>query len=274
MSDLVLLQKRRTAGRADPAEVITITFGGRTFRAGRRTAAHLAWTQRELTKLSPGALIVVLQSCYHTGFEPSAGTHDGDGVLDVRIIGAAWSEPRKQRFLRAHGWADWWRHTGSWANPDDWHHHMVSLGCPGPVGVFVPGQVDDYYRHTFGLKGQHNTDLDKSWFPGDVGANPPVGTPEQWAAAIDETYFDFAQWERELEDDMGWETWTQKERDDAAKAIAAETAPLVVKQMLAAFVDDGKTSVRAALRKAAGVPKLLRRLAGGLAPPINLGDDE
>lgn len=271
MSDLVLLPYRRTAGDLDPAEVITITFGGRTFRAGRRTAAHLEWTQEQLTRLHPGAWIRVLQPCYHEGYEPSAGTHDGDGVLDVEIVGLSWTEG--QDFLRAHGWLDWWRHTGSWADRSDWHHHMISLGCPGPVGIYVPGQVIDGYHHTFGLKGQHNVDLDKSWWPGDVGAPPwPVGTTATWATGLDATYFDYPAWERAKEDDMGWNDWSEKDRKDAAAAIAAAAAPLVVKQLLGAFVDDGKTTLKAALRKASTVPGLVRKLGAIVNPRASLGD--
>lgn len=152
----------------NPAEVITVTLGDKTFRAGRRTAAHLQWTIERLAKVHPGAHLHVMQPCYNTGVALSAGTHDKDGCLDVSIAGLSW--PETQKFLRRCGWAAWWRHTGSWSSPSIWHVHMASLGCPGPVGVFVPGQIDDYHRHAFGLAGQHTSGSDPSWFPPDIDA--------------------------------------------------------------------------------------------------------
>lgn len=212
----------RALPKGKPNELIWITFGGKTFRCSVRTAAHLLWTQQELDKKHPGCKITVFQGCYNIGVLLSVGTHDKDRVLDVAIVGLDWAEA--QRFLRAHGWAAWVREPPAF----DWHIHMISLGGTTEVGVFVPGQIDDYYRHTFGLKNQHNTDLDKSWFPGDDGPPPwPIGTPEQWRKDIDATLFDFALWERELEDDMQQEDWVKlrgimREEIDAAIADAAE----------------------------------------------------
>lgn len=198
------------------AEVITATIGGRTFRTGRRTAAHLLWTIKQLERLHPAARLVVIQPTYNVGVAASAGTHDKDSALDVQIVGLDWWAA--QRFLRAHGWAAWVREPPTFG----WHIHMLSLGCPGPVGIFVPGQVDDYYRHTFGLKDQHNTDLDKSWFPGDKGKPPwPVGTADQWRRDIAATIFDYPAWVREQEDDMQPEDW-----DKLRKIVANEVASL------------------------------------------------
>jgi hypothetical protein len=148
---------------SNATEVITFDFGGKTFRTGRRTAAHLLWTQKRLDKKHPGARIRVIQPSYNTGVPESAGTHDKDAVLDVEIEGLGWWEG--QRFLRESGWADWYRYPPTFSE----HHHMISLGYgDAPVGVYVPGQVDDYYRHALGLKGQHNSGADDSWFPADI----------------------------------------------------------------------------------------------------------
>lgn len=147
----------------NPAEVITVTLGGKKFRAGRRTAAHLEWTIERLAEKYPQARLVVIQACYNTGVEASAGTHDKDGVFDVEIVGLSWEDA--QAFLRWHGWAAWWRHTGSWAPRSKWHIHMASLGCPGPVGYLIDGgislfgrvvassQIADYRAHRDGLAG-------------------------------------------------------------------------------------------------------------------------
>lgn len=149
---------------SDAAELVTITAGGRTFRCSRRTAAHIEYTIERLAEAAPSARLVIIQGCYNTGVPQSAGTHDFDAVLDVQIVGMDWWEA--QTFLRKCGWAAWVRYPPAFS----WHIHMVSLGYPGQVGIYVPGQVDDYYRHALGLKGQHDSGLDGSWFPPDIDA--------------------------------------------------------------------------------------------------------
>lgn len=147
----------------DGAEVITVTLGDKTFRAGRRTAAHIAWTIDELAREHPGAHLHIIQPCYNDGVDASAGTHDLDGVIDVEIVGL--SGEATQTFMRRKGWADWFRTP---AQGLTFHNHAVSLGCPGPLGVFVPGQIDDYRAHAFGLVGMHTPGSDTSWFPPDI----------------------------------------------------------------------------------------------------------
>src|ERR1700744_4270690 len=98
-----------------------------TFKASQATYGNLLDTQRALSEKHPGAVIEVMQSCYHTGYAPSAGTHDKDAVLDIRCPQLDW--PDLQTFVRSQGWAGWWRHTGEWAAPGDWHVHMISLGA-------------------------------------------------------------------------------------------------------------------------------------------------
>lgn len=250
-TNLVLLPGRQTQGDS-PAEVITATFNGFTGRFGRRTLAHLQYTQERLTKVRPGAWIRIIQGCYSdpVRFPLSAGTHNGDGVLDVEIVG--WEDwLAEQGFLRSCGWSDWWRHSGTWADPSDWHHHMVSIGCPGPVGEFVPGQVDDYYRHTYGLKNQHNTDLDKSWFPGDDGPPPwPVGTPAQWKIDIDKTVFDFVLWEEEMDMSPEQEDRIVKRVIDGllAAQVGSDKDPATVKQAL----NQTRNNTEKILKKKAG----------------------
>jgi hypothetical protein len=171
---LTHLTDRRTDGVPDPAEVITTTLNGVTFKAGRRTAAHLAWTDDQLRKR--GCWLRVIQPCFNSSVSASAGTHDGDGCLDVDVENENWLT--SQDLLRQAGWAAWYRPNtpGLWTA----HIHMVSLGCPGPVGVFVPGQVEDYYAHRSGLKGHV---ADNSWHPAD----------------IDSTVFDYPAWTKETD---------------------------------------------------------------------------
>lgn len=153
---------------SDSAQVIQVTIAGRAFRATRRTAAHLTWTIQRLKNRHPDARLHIIQTCYNVGVSASAGTHDKDAVFDVWIEGLSWWDA--QKFLRNAGWAAWFRHTGMWAEQRKWHIHMISLGYTGEVGIYVPGQVDDYYRHALGLKGQHNSGSDDSWFPPDINA--------------------------------------------------------------------------------------------------------
>jgi hypothetical protein len=169
-----------------PGHVAEVAIASRTFRATNRTAAHLEWTIEELERRHPGARLQIIQTCYHTGFKPSAGTHDFDGVFDVSVDGLSWWTA--QRFFRECGWAAWYRHTGSWAAQSKWHIHMCSIP-PGlenaptladvdaayaaagiRVGQFVPAQVDDYFAHALGLAGQHRAGDDESWFPDDIAA--------------------------------------------------------------------------------------------------------
>jgi hypothetical protein len=175
----------------DPAEVIEVTFGGQTFHAGRRTAAHLEFTAARLAKQQPDANLVVIQPCYNTGVETSAGTHDFDGVLDFAILGMDWFPA--QRFLRECGWAAWYRFPPAFSH----HIHAVSLGCPGPLGEFVPGQILDYHNHAFGLANQHDPGSDHSWFPDD----------------IDSTIFDLAEWEDRMSSPKNWDAddWAEVE---------------------------------------------------------------
>lgn len=141
------------------------TTSGERAIMGRRTAAHLDWTILRLKKKYPNARLEVIQSAYNDDVPQSAGTHDKDAALDVRIVGLGWWAA--QWFLRMCGWAAWFRRPPSFSE----HIHMISLGYPGGddfVGIYVPGQVDDYYRHALGLKGQHDSGSDTSPFPRDI----------------------------------------------------------------------------------------------------------
>lgn len=154
----------------NPAEVIETTAGGLTFHACRFCAAHIAATAETLPALR------VIQPPWNVGVTASAGTHDKCACFDVQIVGMDWLAAQKR--LRQLGWAAWYREAtpGLWGN----HIHMVSLGCSAPKGVFVPGQISDYYQHRTGLAGHA---MDSTWHPAD----------------IDATVFDFAAWEQEHE---------------------------------------------------------------------------
>jgi hypothetical protein len=228
--------------RAD--RLITVTFGGRFFKCSQNTYAALLDTQARLAKAHPKAWIRVIQGCYNTGVAASAGTHDFDACLDVQIVGLSWQDA--QDFLRKCGWAAWWRHTGSWASPSQWHIHMALLGAPAAgctVGQYVDGgatlfghvvtssQYADYFAHRSGLVGHVS---DPTWHPADIAG----------------TIFKYAQW---LEANM---QLTAKQIDQIAQAAADK----VVAQLLNATVGPASdpTPVRTALYRASNVPDLIR----------------
>lgn len=221
-------------------KVITVSFGGRSFRCTQNTYAALLDTQARLSKAHPKAWIRVIQGPYNTGVAASAGTHDRDACLDVQIVGLTW--PEAQRFLRKCGWAAWWRHTGSWASPSNWHIHMALLGAPAAgcvVGYLVDGgvsmyghlvassQYDDYLNHRSGLSGHV---ADPTWHPADIAG----------------TIFKYARW---LEANM-----------QISKKQMNDIADLVVAKLLKAEVGpaDDQVPVRTALYRASNVPDLIR----------------
>lgn len=159
------------------SEVIVwgVTTSGKNARMGRRTAAHLDYTIQQLAIEHPGAKLHVIQSSYNTGVKQSAGTHDKDKALDVYIDGLSWVD--SQKFLRRMGWAAWYRYPPTFSR----HIHMISLGGPSdiPVGIYIPGQIRDYYNGRTGLVGHLR---DSSWHPDN----------------IDATIFDFEEWENEM----------------------------------------------------------------------------
>ncbi len=229
---LVSLPGARTGGVPDPAEKITVTLGDKTFQAGRRTAAHLEWTIEKLAQRKPGAHLHIMQPCFHTGFDPSAGTHDGDGVLDIRIDGMKW--PKAEMFMREAGWAAWWRHTGTWEPQEKWHIHAVSLGCPGKVGDLIPGQVDDYHNKRDGLAGHRPDDSPR---PDDIVA----------------TVFDYPRYLLIKEDTMPYTDWPREDR----KALVKDVADAVLR----AVVDhEENLTLAAASRRASRAPQLIDEL--------------
>lgn len=215
-----------------PNRVISVNYGGRFFRCSQRTYAALLELQAAVARHKKGAFVVVIQGSYNTGVALSAGTHDFDATLDIKIVGFTWQE--MQAFCRKMGWAAWWRHTGSWAAPSAFHIHMTLLGAQEAgcrVGVFIPGQVSDYYAHKSGLVGHVP---DPTWHPANIKA----------------TVFDYAIY---LEDNMPLS-------DKDIKRIADAVAPAVVSAVLNATVGPAEdpTKVRTALYRASNVPDLIR----------------
>lgn len=174
---------------SSPNEVIWVTIAGRTFRATRRTVAHLEWTIARLAEKHPGAVLHLIQTCYNSGVEASAGTHDFDAVFDVWIEGLPWMEA--EGFLRACGWFAWVREPPTFSL----HIHMGSIPpngrtFPQRVGIFVPGQLDDYRRGALGLAGQHDSGSDHSWRPADIDSTIFVYQEDYMATSAAEQKLD------------------------------------------------------------------------------------
>lgn len=143
---------------------------GRYFKCSKRTSAHLDWTKNQLAlkakKDGKAYRLIIIQGCFNTGVSASAGTHDYDSCLDVKIEGMTWAAA--QRFLRSCGWAAFWRKPsqGPWSD----HIHMISLPkymvqFVARVGIWVAGQVRDYYNKLNGLSSHAP---DNTWHPKDI----------------------------------------------------------------------------------------------------------
>jgi hypothetical protein len=229
-------------GIANPNELIVSTIGDKTFKSCRQCAAHLRYTIARLKRLFPNAHFHIIQTSFNDDISASAGTHDKCSCFDIEIFGLSW--PQQQWFVRNCGWAGWWRQP--WQGFSN-HIHMCSITCRAPKGEFVPAQVMDYYNHTYGLAGMHNTDQDKSWFPGDEGDPPwPVGNPIQWRRDINETLFDY---EKEIEEaDM-----TPEQEDRLVKRVKEAILDEVID------TEEGTDiTVRMAAKRAAQTPDLVR----------------
>jgi hypothetical protein len=240
-----------------PNDLIVWTFGGKTFKASRRTFAHLWWTQQRLSKVRPGATIRILQGCYNTGVEASAGTHDFDACVDTAIDG--WDDwYAESRFYREHGWADWVR------NPSQgfpWHHHQITRGFTTKVGKYIDGglstvgrvvassQIDDFNRHALGLSGGHSSNSDPQCWGGGVVSHKlsPV--------------FDYARFKEDQmalsAEDKDW--IAEKIREKSENAVKA-AIPDIVNALLDTELPDGDT-VRKSIRQAGDTKALALEIA-------------
>jgi hypothetical protein len=158
----------------DAGQIITCSVRnmyGQEFRCSKRTNAHIERTisrlARKAKKDKKQYRLVIIQGCFNTTVAASAGTHDKDAVIDVRIEGMDWYAA--QRWLRSQGWAAWVRTP---AQGFSYHIHMVSLPkykyeWVASVGEYVNGQIADYYAWRDGLS-SHSAD--NSWHPPNIKA--------------------------------------------------------------------------------------------------------
>lgn len=180
---------------------IPTSFSADGFTAGARTAFHITWTKAQAESL--GYTLRVPQGCYHTGYKPSAGTHDKDEVLDMVLYdahGRVVPGKTQNHFFRFRCyWWGWWR-TPTQGFP--YHFHGISSRAHHcAVGDYVPGQLVDWKNKALGLKGLHTPGCD------------PMPYPDSWKTR----YFPYRQL---LEDDMAWNDWPKKDQTDMLDAIA------------------------------------------------------
>lgn len=159
---------------------------GRKVQGSFRTMCHLN-RLNNLALKKYGVQITIIQPDWNTGVPASAGTHNFDSCWDLWIPGVGpWEQ---QRFFRANGFACWYRHPPLFGNhihgftlphrsgkivTDDFKTLGVKVGLYIDGGVTTEGhvvassQIDDYYKHAFGLAGMHTPGSDRSWFPKDI----------------------------------------------------------------------------------------------------------
>lgn len=163
-----------------PCEVHTVTWNGRTFRAGSYLLAALFALQDWLDRYHPNYYVYVIQGAYNVGVGLSAGTHDRDGCVDIAIINRKTGRRMwlpALRWIRSNHFYGWLRNTGTWLRITAWHFHIIVAGIEHqdcPLGVFVPGQIVDAKTGRTGLKGHL---FDRTW-------RPKVYTPFPYVAWV------------------------------------------------------------------------------------------
>mgnify|MGYP001238726216 CR=1 FL=1 len=140
-----------------------------TVRLNERTLAMLAnaraWLRAHggCDPARASAAFVTQGSYNRGGVAASAGTHDGGGVIDMRVIGLGAAERGALvRALRQAGFAAWVRQPPTFS----WHIHAVAIGDPD-LSRSARAQVAAYFRGRDGLAragaDPHGGPLVKAW---------------------------------------------------------------------------------------------------------------
>lgn len=197
--------------------------------------AQLDWMNAKAIK-DFGAPMDVIQPMNNKGVEMSKGTHDHGFCRDYWIKGLVRTESQGlviQHWARFQcGCADWLRtpaqgftyHVHGFPLPPGGHLFPVAVGEYVDGGVsqkgwaFTSSQIDDYWRNTYGLKGQHNSGADPTPFP----------TVAQKKAGI----FDLDRYiTNQLEETMEYKDWSPDSKrqfldDIAQRLLDVETVVL------------------------------------------------
>jgi hypothetical protein len=149
------------------------TMYGKPVLGSMRTICHFDRLNHKAMRRF-GVHFTIIQPPYNTTVAASAGTHDFDCCVDWYLPGVDWWTA--QRWGRANGLGCWYRHPPAFSQHlhgftlPALRHGQLSWSFSTKVGIYVPGQLYDYYKHAFGLSGQHTPYSDKSWFPKDIAS--------------------------------------------------------------------------------------------------------
>ena len=251
---------------------------GVRFTGSFRTVCHMAWLIDELAREHPDCSLHVIQPPFNTSNESSKGTHDKDSVSDVVIFGMGWREA--EAWLNSKGFWCWWRHTGTWADPSDWHIHGMTAPAnrrtfATAVGVYVDGglstvgriitssQIWDWLHDALGLSGQHTP-----------GSNPADQPPKPYPV------FNLAAFVKQKEQDlMEYKDWSDASKRqfaaDVAKVVAAGNKDLLATQVVVRTADNTSTtkvSLKAAIARAANAVPLIRAKTGNVIDMLKASD--
>ena len=115
-----------------------------------RTRELMQRAERISRSLGGPSRFALSQGSYHPGVGASAGTHDGGGVVDVRI--GAYSKATADKVVKAMrmaGFAAWRRGVNDGFAP---HLHAVAIG-DRQAAPLAKSQVHEYFRGGDGLRG-------------------------------------------------------------------------------------------------------------------------
>jgi peptidoglycan hydrolase-like protein with peptidoglycan-binding domain len=133
---------------APKADYRRVRYHGVTMNV--RTREMLQRAERYSKALGGPASFSLSQGSYHPGVGLSAGTHDGGGVLDVRINSVPRATADKiVKALRMAGFAGWRRGVNDGLPP---HIHAVAIG-DRQASRAAKSQVAEYFRGGDGLRG-------------------------------------------------------------------------------------------------------------------------
>lgn len=266
---------------ADKRVASTLICGnGDRFTGSFRTVAHMASMMDDLDREHPSCTLHVIQPPYNTDNPSSAGSHDKDCASDTVIFGMDF--PKAQRWFRSKGFDCWWRHTGTWASPSQWHIH----GFPHPlggqkfattVGVLLDGgvsqfghrvsssQLDDYNHQAFGLENQHVPGSDNSWFPNKPY---PVFNLNAYVRTKQEENMEYKDWSKESKDELA---------ERISRIVANSNRDLLATKVVARNnTNDGvtKITVRQAIVRAANAIVFSRDKSADIVDLLNRADEE
>lgn len=131
-----------------PSDYRVVRFRG--VKVNVRTRVMIERAESYMKKMGLGKKLSFSQGSYNTSVAASAGTHDGGGALDIRILGYSSKNADKVvKALRMAGFAAWRRGV---ADPFAPHIHAIAIGDKRAAPL-ARSQVAEYFRGGDGLVG-------------------------------------------------------------------------------------------------------------------------